>query len=444
MSNLYSCFNNISELKINGSTSPIGELTNETMTYSKAPDYYYQEANPCELVGFRGVDLTDNSRRYEKIPLSHSGLVMGMNKWLYDEAKKGNFNNNVQVTLQALKATFTVGWVWKDIGKMVTNGAIWLPSSVTFTLEVGAIVHEFKIWYANAAFAEEFPYREIYVFQPIPVDSIDFLAENNYREVRNRLLEETADKLENRVKALIGVDDPYTRRVVIPFEIHDLVNQPMKNTGFWTVIYYGNPNDAEEETYEAIRQCILSHSSKPEDKWAEIIPDLFNPLEFVAVPYWNEYALINETALGSTYSPIFTFEGGDTLPKKYADFYSDTDIIKSLQILPTMYKSAKIGFVGKPTNNQGRNKISDIFPDYQLIPSTDGQAGMMSKPTFAFVKDLEELTAAAEVVTPDGLPPSGMQRETRNGRLYLSRRTNNIKVTMITRYQFIKDGLVDE
>lgn len=209
------------------------------------------------------------------------------------------------------------------------------------------------------------------------------------------------------------------------------------------MIYYGNPNDAEEETYEQIKNNILSNSKYDENKWAEVIPDLFNPLEFIAIPYWNELALKNETMRGSTLSPIFTFQGGDALPKKYAAFYSEQDIIKSLQIVPHLYKSAKIGFVGKPNNNQGRVRLTQVYPDYQLIESSDSQSGFMSKETSQLIFDLESMLAAAEVVKPTDLPPAGMQRVYKDGKLYLSKRSGNVKITMITRYQFVQDGLVD-
>lgn len=444
MSILFSCFTNIPELKVNGSTSPLGELTNETVTYAKEPDSYYKPNAACELIGFRGVRQDNPDKRYEKIPTSHSGPILDMLNWLYEQAKRGNITESSQLCLQALQTNYTNGWVWKNVSNMVTNTAIWLPSSINFTYEVGGVVHEFKIWFANAAFEVEFPYREIYVIHPIAIDDIDFLAEKNYKEVRNRLIEETADKVDMRVKALIGSKSPYTLREIFQFDVYDLVNRPQKNTAYWTVIYYGNPNDAEEETYEQIRKCILSHSKYQETKWEEVIPDLFNPLEFVVVPYWNELGLINETALGSTYSPIYTHLGGDVLPKKYADFFSADDIIKSLQIVPHLYKSAKMAFVGKPNNSQGRIQISQVFPKYQLIPSSDSQAGMMDKETTLLIKDLEAMLSAGEVTTPDGLPPKGMQRIWRNNRLYLTKRSSKVKLTMITRYQFIKDGLINE
>ncbi|QDJ96946.1 virion structural protein [Aeromonas phage D3] len=444
MSNLYSCFAEVAGLVRNGSNSPIGELTNKTKTYAKEPDFYFKKDSPVLLVGFRGVKLDSPENRYEQIPTSHQDPVLTMLDWLYNEAKKGNITDDSNICLQALKTNFSKGWVWKSVGEMVTNSTIWLPSSINFTYEAGGVVHEFKIWMANAAFALEFPYREIYVVGPIPPGDIDYLAEHNYKEVQNRLYEETTDKVQDRVDALVGKTDPYTLRTTYTFNVYDLINKPKFNKAVWTVIYYGNPNDAEEETFEAIRNCILSNSKHPETKWEEVIPDLFNPLEFIAIPHWNELALLNETQKGSTLSPIFTFQGGDALAKKYADFYAEDDIIKSLQIVPSLYKSAAVSFVGKPRNNQGRIHIRQVFPDYQLIPSDDSQAGYMSKETHQFVFDLESMLAAAEVNRPTDLPPAGMQRVTIGGRMYLTKRSSVAKITMATRYQFIKDGLVDD
>ncbi|MGL5154519.1 MAG: hypothetical protein ACRC9H_06255, partial [Aeromonas veronii] len=163
MSTLFSCFTTITELVLNGSTSPLGELTNETKTYAKSPDYYYLNNQPCQLVGFRGVNQANPDVRYEKIPSTHATPVLTMINWLYEEAKKGNLSENSQACLQALQTNYTQGWVWKDVAKMVTNNAIWLPSSISFTYEVGGVIHEFKIWFANSSFESEFPYREIYV-----------------------------------------------------------------------------------------------------------------------------------------------------------------------------------------------------------------------------------------------------------------------------------------
>lgn len=439
---LYSCFAVIHDLVLNGSTSPIGELTNQTKTYSKEPDIYFGQDNPVDLYSFRGVSATS---MYEKIPTEFVNPVIEMCKWLYTQATQNKTTESSQSCLQLLKATYTTGWVWNDVGKMITNNAIWLPSSISFTLEVGGVTNEFKIWFANEYFRVEFPYREIYVIHPIPIDDIDFLAEKNYKQVKIRLQDETTAMIEERVQKLVGDNtNPYTARIVMSFDIYDRLNVPNFNRGDWTIIYYGNPNDAEEETYEAIKNCILTHSKYPETDWADVIPDLFNPLEFAVIPYWNELGLINETPAGSTFTPIYTVKDGLELPKRYGAFWGETSVIESTQIVPHLYKSAHMAFVGKPKNHGGRDRILMIYPDYQLIPSTDSQAGMMSKDTAKFIIDIEEMLAAGEIVTPDGMPPKGIQRVIKDGKLYITRRSSKVKLTMISRYQFVQDGVITE
>lgn len=439
---LYSCFAEIHDLIINGSNSPIGELTNKTRSYAKEPDFYSQPDADIDLWGFRGVS---NTSKYEKIPTAFVKPVVNMISWLYTQAIGNKTTNSSQSCLQLLKTTYTTDWTWTDVGVMVTNNAIWLPSSITFTLKVGDVTNDFKIWFANEYFAVEFPYREIYVIHPVPIANIDALVDKNFKQVLQLIQGQTTAKIEERVDELLGKDyPPYSARVVYSFDIYDLVNTPNKNTGDWTVIYYGNPNDAEEETYEQIKQCILSHSQYKEDKWADVIPDLFNPLEFAIVPYWNKVGIHNETVAGSTLSPIFTYEGGTDLPTKYGALWDVNTIIKSLQIVPSLYKSVHMAFIGKPTNHNNLDLITDIFPDYQLISSTDSQAGMMNKGTSQFIKDLEGMLAAAETVTPDGMPPTGIQRVNKKGMLYITRRTSNVKLSMITRYQFVKDGVLTE
>lgn len=440
--NLYSCFAQIHGLVVNGSLSPIGELSNTSMSYSREPDIYFNQDVDIDLYGFRGVSATSV---YEKIPATHSQPVVAMINWLYQQALSNKTTNNAQSCLQLLKTQFTKGWEWKAVNVMVTNNAIWLPSSISFKLTIGTVTHEFRIWMANEYFAYEFPYRDIYVIHPIPIADIDYLGTHNYKQVQQRLYEETPDKIEARVNStLVEPYPPYSYRTVMNFDVYDLVNVPHFVTASWTIIIYGNPNDAEEEIYEKIKDCILKNSKLTEDDWSEIIPDLFNPLEFSIVPFWNELGLINETAAGSTYSPIFTYKDGDKLPLQYGALWGNDTAIGFMQIMPHLYKSAKMAFIGKPKNNNNRHLITDVYPDYQLIPSTDSQAGMVSRETAKFTKDIEEMLAAGEIVTPDGMPPRGMQRVTRNDKLYLTKRSGRTRFTMITRYQFVKDGVINE
>lgn len=443
MSNtFYSGFCIIPPLVINGSLSPIGELNSKGMTYAKEPDFYYQKGSPCYLTVFRGVN---GDKMYEKIPTSHQNPTLEVCNWLYQQAVNNKFNNSEINCLQQLRAQFTDNYNFKNIGTMITNNQIWLPRHLQFTVTRNNIEHEFKIWFAVENFLEEFPYREIYVFPPLPPAESDSLFKLNYKELQKRLAEETIDRLEDRVHNLLEQEKyPYTTRFIKSYDVYDLINKPEKTLCHWTIVQYGNPKNADEEIEEAIKDCLDKNTTVDNDKKEETIPDLYNPLEYILIPHFNDLGLVNETPKGSTYSPIFDYLNGEQLAYRYADMYTQGHIKEVLQIVPHLYKSLKISAVGKPNNNLGQTRFTDIYPDYQLIPSTDSQAGMMSKETLTYLLEIENLINAAETVTMNNTLPGNIQRVVRKERLYVSLKIGKVKFLMLSRYQLIKDGYIDE
>lgn len=439
---LFSGFCQITPLVINGSTSPIGEINNLGETYAKEPDRYYNGKGISELIILRGVAGT---AQHEKIPSSHQTPVVDMCDWLYAQAKAGKLSNNSQATLQALMAEFSGNSVFKSVGTMVTDGSIWLPSHIYFSMTIGAVVHEFKIWFAIKNLLDEFPYRDIYVFGPVPPAETDLLMTLNYKELATRLAQETFSRLQARIDKLLDSNKyPYSARLVVPYDVYDLINKPNKTVAEWTIVIYGNPLNADDDINEAIKNCIIKNSKYTEADWEDKIPDLFNPLEFFIVPHFDSIGIENETTKGSTYSPIFQFLNGDRLALKYADFYDTSFIKSSLQIVSHLWKSIEMSIVGKPKNNLNQTTFSSVYPDYQLQPSTDSQAGMMSDATLDFVAKVEDLLSSAEIADDVNLLATGVNKVVRKNRLYVTMKIGKVKFTCITRQQFVKDGLINE
>lgn len=438
----YSGFCAITPFATSAYQHQLGVLNNKGLSYAKVPQLYYKDKELLELILFRGVE---GDEQHATIPTSHSEPVLELLSWMYTQATAGKFTSNAQNALQMLIAEFTDGYTFKTIGTMVTNGSVYLPSHIEFVLVKNNVEHEFKIWFALENFLTEFPYRDIYVFGPVPPDQIDLLLTSNYKELAARFAEETAARLEARVQALIGDNKiPYTWRNVFTYDVYDRINKPYTTKGDWTIIIWGNPLNAEDEINEAIKDCILGHTTYPETDWEDVVPDIFNPLEFFIVPHWNDKGLENETVKGSTYSPILAFQNSDALAQQYADFYESSFIKSSLEFVPHLWKSIKMSMVGKPKNNLGQTTFSSVYPDYQLIPSTDSQVGMMSELTAEFVERVETLLSAAEVANETNILPSGVNKVTRKDRLYVSLKINKVKFTCITKYQFIKDGVMTD
>lgn len=437
----YSGFCQINPFSTSAYQHQLGVLNNKGLSYAKAPQVYYKNAELLELVIFRGVQGTVQDAT---IPSTHSGPILEVLSWMYNQAIASKFTSNAQSTLQLLVTQFS-NYTFNSIGEMKTNGKVYLPSHIDVAITVNSVEHEFKIWFALENFLVEFPYRDIYVFGPVPPTEIDILLSSNYKELTARFAEETAAKLEARIQKVIGDNVvPYTWRNVLSYDIYDLINTPQTTKGDWTIILWGNPLDAEDAINEAIKDCILANSKKSESDWEPVVPDIFNPLEFFLIPHWDNVGLVNATTKGSTYSPITAFLNGDTLAQKYADFYDSSFIKSSLQFVPHNYKSLGISVVGKPKNNLNQTTFSSVYPDYQIIPASDSQVGMMSEVTAEAVERLETILSSAEVATDSAILAAGVNKVTRKDRLYVSLKVGKVKFTCITRSQFIKDGLIED
>ena len=251
---LFSGFCQMAPLVINGSgsNSPIGEINNLGLTYAKEPDRYFDSNGVSELIILRGVSGT---AQHEQIPKSHQAPVLQICDWLYSQADAGKLDASSQITLQALIAQFSDMAIFKDIGVMKTDGRVWLPASLYFSVTVETVVHEFKLWFAIENLLNEFPYRDIYVFGPVPPTEIDILLTYNYKELAARFAEETAARLQARIDGLLDSNKyPYSSRQVVSFDIYDQINKPYATVGDWTVILYGNPLNADEDINEAIKK----------------------------------------------------------------------------------------------------------------------------------------------------------------------------------------------
>lgn len=438
----YSCFCTIAPFSTSKYQHQLGVLNSKAVSYSREHKVYYKDKEVLELILFRGVS---GEVQNEGIPLTFSEDVLTLLSWMYTQATNNKFTDSKTNTNQLLVSEFTDGYSFTTIGEMVSNGQVYLPSHIEFTLTKNDVKHEFKIWFALANFLVEYPYRDIYVFGPVPPEEIDLLITSNYKELEERFAQETAARLETRVKNLIGDNlIPYTWRDVLTYDIYDTINKPHTTKGDWTIILWGNPLNAEDAINEAIKDCILKHTKYPETDWEDKVPDVFNPLEFFVVPHWNDKGLENETSKGSTYSPILAYQDDDTLAQKYADFYESSFIKSSLEFVPHLWKSIKLSIVGKPKNNLGQTTFSSVYPDYQLIPSTDSQVGMMSELTAEMVARIEDLLATAEMADENNIITSGVNKVTRKDRLYVSLKIDKVKFTCATRYQFIKDGIMKD
>lgn len=446
MSTAYLSFASIARLHNNNLlvTSPIGELSNKARSYAKDPGRFSLDItvpSATELVNFHAskdtVEIT--------MPENLAEVQIRVANWLYDQALIGNITDNRLNTLALLKATFTNNIEILDVGEMVTNNAIWLPSFVQGFHTVDGERHDFYLWMANDYFLIQYPYVSFTVIHPLPLDEMDNLMTMNYQEIANRFELETPSVINDREQELTaGNGWPYTRPNVLDFQIMDLVNTGRYNVGYWRILEWGNGADAEDQLFEKIQNEILENSQYDREQWEEKIPDLFNPLEWYVIPEFGRLGIKNRTNGASTYSPIVDRETEMDIATLYLGGNMPEDhLIKSAQTVTFMYKSLQAHFISKLNNRPGMQKIGVMIPDYQLISSLDPDFELMSSSTMQFCLEMENLLAAAEVVTPISLLPKGITRITRMNKVCVAKRIGKVKYVVFTKWQMIEDGLVE-
>lgn len=447
MSTSYFSFASLTKLHDNSKNqvSPIGEASNKALSYARDPKEFslpVTVASATKLINFQtqkdGVEIV--------MPQAIAEVQIGVSNWLYDQANQGKITSSRVNTLNLLKTQFSNGIVIEDVGEMVTNNVIWLPSFVKGYHIVNAEQQPFYIWMADAYFLIQYPYVSFTVIHPIPLGEFDSLMNMNYKQIEERLSRETAAVVSKRERdATNNFAWPGTERNVLEFQIMDLINTGKFNVGSWVVWSWGNGADSEDQLYDQMQEEILKDTQYTRDKWEEKIPDLFNPLEFYVIPEFGRLGILNRTTGASSYSPIVDRETAMDIANVYlAPTMPQDHLIKSAQSVTFLYKSIQALFVAKTNNRDGMKKMSAVIPDYQLKSSLDPDFGDMSLPTMEFVRGMENLLAAAEVVTPFSLLPSGITRIERLGKVCVAKRVGKVKYVMFTRWQMIQDGLVKE
>ena len=440
----YLSFASIAALSDNNglTVSDIGELSTKSKTYTKDPSIF-SLADDTTTVLYNFSTMSGD----EEVAMTQAvaEIEINISNWLYSQASKGNITASKANCLALLKSTFTSNIEWIDVGDMATNGVIYLPSFIHGYHIDGEDKNEFYVWYSDPYFRIQYPKVEFIVVHPVPIEDIDQLADLNYQQLQERLAKETQLVVSEREHKLTNDSEyPYTERDVLEFNIYDLTNTPNYVVGSWIVLTYGNGADAEDQLYEQIQDEILANSEYPREKWEDIIPDLFNPTEYYAVPYFDRLGIKNRINGSSTYSPIVDRETEMDLVNFYiTPNMNEPHVIKSMQVVPFLYKSLACAFVGKVNNRDGYEKIDSWIPDYQLIPSSDSDFDTMSEFTRDFILDMENLFAAAEVVTPTSIPPAGITRIERFGKVCVSKHVGKSKMIVITRWQYVEDGLLE-
>lgn len=411
-------------------TNAIGELSAISLTSSRNIGTYTNDSQPGTV--FQAFTAENDAGKPFVLTDVYKVPILQLQYWMMVRITDGRITNDKTITLQQITSEFGNAWDSLSIGNMVTDGVHWSPEWISGSIKGSNAGDNYvKIWFADESFQMQYPRFELEPLHCVKKSDLDLLHED-FETQTQAIAAFTKGMITEEIDRMIGVH-PQTFIQTYTFKVYDKANTKLWQYAYWQVIGWGANGRNDDAAYEVIKNDILANSEFDEDEWALVIPDLFNPIEYVIAPDWMSYSIPNKTVQAGIHSPVTDFETMLELPTKVLKWYTPDHIKASLQVFPNLTRSIKLNAVAKPTNRGGQLKLKDLYPDYALVPSKDGEFDSISKPTQAFIYALQELINASETMEEFSELPAGVNRVVRDGVICATKTVDGIKLLMVAK-----------
>lgn len=412
-----------------GVISPLGEASTYSSTYTKEKGEYSNPAVP----GFSLITTSSFETIDGVMPVSNEAAnhIIAVAKWVYDFSTERAGTYNTIDLLNDLITAFPNVVTNPVSGTVSTNGDIWMPESLQWRNTVLGD-YDIKVWFSDSAFRQQYDEYEILVVPPI--DSLDnfFLSPNDLRLLLEaRTPTQWMDKV-----ALVKNKNPET---VIRAETYDYVNVNIPNLRLptdWYIVIYGEAGDNVDAVKDAIIAHILANSTHTRAEWEAILPDLFKSTEFVILPRWDKYAIPNMNVQAGIYSPIVNPVECISFAKNKIPEYPVLHVESKLRITTHPYRSVALLTVGGPENRDGKNLLTDHFPDYITVGTQSLDFARMAQDTQDWLDLLERLLIVAENMTPYSDVPLNVRKMRRGNMLYVVARFKNVQYLVAAKVNY--------
>lgn len=412
-----------------GFTSPAGELSTWSRTYSKSKGEYHDTTLPG--ISLTSFSVTDRSNGQEAtLTAPEAQLALQVAKHCLDYSSQNplpldpeDFRNSIQATMYGQIQSL-------EFGNLVTTVPTPLPSWFTFR-KIGEDEHTYFIWFADDRFRADYPEYDITVIDPVPNLTVLTGAWSEGVDVLNqwpltRILEKAQVEKNNN-------PETYTR--CMQYDFINPSNPTQKIPVNWLVLVYGEAGNDEDIIKEAIANRLLDIA--PESTWSTRFPDIFKRTEFLIYPRWDRLSVPNVSNLTALYSPMVNAKDAIDKAVIWADIYPSVFVRDNVNVFPLTYKSLTVTAVNGLSNVQEQENLLDLWPDYIAVGTSSPDFQRMQPLTQDWVHFMIRLISEAETSGHHGTLGNGFKRVQRGSKTYLSGAFNNAKYFVLTRQSYL-------
>lgn len=413
------------------SISAWGEISTQALTYAKRVSLYIDNLTDIELIVFTS---RDSSTGDVNVNSAIRNKIFLISNWLLDlQANASTRINDRATLLSRLTDTFNTDLTSINIGDLIVDAeGVYFPEWIGFSvLYTGTtfIENQVKVWYSNNAFLNQYDENEIIVIPP--VENIDDLFSTK-TSVTTKAKIFQDNLLISKIQEAKGIlpESSITDSDYLWKETGNPTNTLMLN---WVTIIYGNIGNNIDAIKLAIKQYILSHSTKPEADWKFILPDIFTNTSFYIMPRWKNYAIQERAIEAGQYSTIVNAFKELTYVKNHLPLLPSGFVEDNLRFMPTNYKSVALNVIGDTTNRDNMYSIESIFSDILNVPTTDMLFESMNVVTREFLLKLTRALKLAEETGVYDSVPFGYNKVTINNVMYITFIDNAITYLISTK-----------
>ena len=354
-------------------------------------------------------------------------IVFEITQWINQVQNSVNAYNTRATFLSALTNQYNTQLTGIDIGEMVTHNGITFPSWIGFIqLNISSSnfysENQVKIWYSDSSFRTEYDENELVVIPPLANLETFFSTKTSV----DLALAEYKDNLLAAIStARNGIPETDIIKETYLWKQSNNTNNTT-NTN-WSILIYGRLDGNGDYVKDAIRAYIAANTTRTEEAWKAVLPDIYLSTQFYIFPKWMNMS-ISETQLEvGQYSPIVNLRKEINYVKSFFTLANATHIETYLTVMPFQIKSISASFVSGPDNRDSIFSIRDVFPDYLNVPTTEVLWDMQSTKTKEWILQMGLALLSAEIVNTFDAVPTGMRKVTRNNILYVVFKYDNIE-----------------
>jgi len=400
--------------------SPVGQLSPISKTYSRDIQSYCNDADP--QVFLQAFSITDETGARATLPIQISQAILDLAEWVYKQPSTATDFIDANDMITRINAQFGAAVNNLNVGDVQMYGVNHYPGWISYNVVDGSLLHPVKIWFADSLLKTGYKGNTIIVIPPCqPID----LLFGNFQAVNALLQPQSQSDFLAAIDAA-KQDHPFTHVKSVEFDWVNPLDHTVHLPTNWTVLIYGEAGNNDDTIRNAIMEYVLSNSSHTQAEWQTLIPTMFASSEFIICPFWNKYAIPNQTIKSGMYSAIVNPADALTYIKQVAQGYDAAFINTNLRISEFVYRNLSFCAVGNAANYDGIFTLDGKFPDYLVVPSTSIDFARMHANTIGWVNLMNAMLPIADGLTQDSDIPAYMSVIQRGSVMFLASRYQNV------------------